>query len=346
MSNSKYSILIICEGENTEPSFFDSIRDKVISGEFELNASIRILPEPKAEQNSRENPNEHKAKRIKRNLRKALKEEPVDIKGVPPLKWVKTGIEELKSGTYNEVWAVFDCDNHPKRKEAFELADSEEVNGKKVNIAFTSRSFEYYLLLNFEQIYKRFYFTDCKIDKTPIYCGSRYHGSDCGGKLCINGYARVNCYWDNSKGMKSTFPLIEKRIELGFDNSAWIRYKSDNNENGTPIYDRNPYTNVDILISRLTRIPLRQWINLNAEFDGISISLIEGKTLRIKNTVNRTLLISQNSFFAVDIKNNKRIYFGTRIFLSYNEENDIIIPENLYASDYLGLQYDEKIFLF
>ena len=53
-----------------------------------------------------------------------------------------------------------------------------------------------------------------------------------------------------------------------------------------------------------------------------------------------------NSFFVVDIKDNKRISFGTRIILTYNQEADINIPDELNDSDYLGFKYDKKIFLF
>lgn len=45
-------------------------------------------------------------------------------------------------------------------KEAFKEAEK-EIDGKTVNIAFSSRSFEYYLLLHFEYLYYDFQSTEC-----------------------------------------------------------------------------------------------------------------------------------------------------------------------------------------
>ena len=73
-----------------------------------------------------------------------------DVKAVP-LRYVALAqmIEEEKE-MYEELWAVFDKDDHSHHKEAYEKA-KDEVNGKKVNIGFTSRSFEHWLLLHFEK---------------------------------------------------------------------------------------------------------------------------------------------------------------------------------------------------
>lgn len=346
MSKSRYSILIICEGDNTEPSFFNSIRDKIISGEFDLDAAIKILPEPKVNNEEKEEDNEHKSKRKKRDLRKAINNEPTEIKGAPPLKWVKAGIEELELGTYNEVWTVFDHDDHPKRKEAFELADSTTVDGRKVNIAFTSRSFEYFLLLNFENIFNSFRFTDCKVEAENINCGSGNHENDCSGKLCINGYARTNSYWENSKAKESTYPLIADRLHIGLDNSVWLRNKSDIIEKGVQIYDRNPYTDVDILISRLTGEKQRKWINFDSEIEGITILKINKKSFNLVNSNNRTLLLVKDSFFAVDISGNSKLSFGDRILLQPAQNVIVTIPDKICDFDYFGFSHNGKLLLF
>ena len=55
----------------------------------------------------------------------------------------------------DESWAVYDKDEHPKHEEAMAEA-IKIIDGKKVNIAFSSRSFEYYLLLHFEYLYYSF----------------------------------------------------------------------------------------------------------------------------------------------------------------------------------------------
>ena len=49
MKESKHTILIICEGESTEPLFFNSIKDEILSGTYDINAVINIRPEPREE---------------------------------------------------------------------------------------------------------------------------------------------------------------------------------------------------------------------------------------------------------------------------------------------------------
>ena len=77
MRQSRYSILIICEGENTEPLFFNSIRDEILKRTYEVDATIDIIKEPNVNQ---ENDSEelafhspHKKKRKPKELRKAIK---------------------------------------------------------------------------------------------------------------------------------------------------------------------------------------------------------------------------------------------------------------------------------
>ncbi len=73
---------------------------------------------------------------------------------------------------------------------------------------------------------------------------------DCGGKNCINGYARKQGYWQETKSSESTFPLVKDNLLKGMVNACRLRAESDANTE-EPVYNRNPYTNVDILIGRL-----------------------------------------------------------------------------------------------
>jgi len=189
MRTAKYTLLIICEGKHTEPSFFNSIKHDIKRGIYDISdIQVEIRPEPVVEEINKQivkisARSPLKAARKQQVLRKAIKEEPEEIKGAPPLKWVLAGRNELIDETFNEVWVVFDHDDHPTRKEAFEKAN-EEINGHVVNIAFSSRSFEYYMLLNFEKIYYTFSKTECKTtgkNKKSLKCGSKNHPDDCGG---------------------------------------------------------------------------------------------------------------------------------------------------------------------
>ncbi len=345
---SNYTILIICEGEKTEPLFFNSIRDELIDGKYNNNIrkiTLKIAPEPHPEdENETSTIVRHKPKRKKRRTKKvsSIDNDETEINilsGQPPLRWVLTAKENLKNGAYDEVWAVFDSDNHPAKQEAFDEADK-EVNGKKVNIAYSSRSFEYYLLLHFEKIYNKFNNTDCKQNLLNnkdkfVRCGTNiYPEFDCNGEKCINGYAQTSHYWnnsdiDNTKKSKSTFLLIKDRLVQGFINSSWIRYKSDILENKIAIYDRNPYTSLDLLVKNLTDDKNNYiWISINEEYitDKIRVK-IKNKHIVITNISNKTIIFKESSIFAIfksSISLNQR-----RIM---NIEEDLCIDISKYIS--------------
>ena len=353
MRQSRYSILIICEGENTEPLFFNSIRDEILKRTYEVDATIDIIKEPNVNQ---ENDSEelafhspHKKKRKPKELRKAIVDEPPEeIKGPPPLKWVLRGQKALQDGSHDEVWTVFDHDNHPKRKGAFEAGD-QVINGKNVKIAFSSRSFEYYILLHFERIYKAFQKTECKENKISIKCGTSQHANDCHGKECINGYARVKGYWDESKSKKSIFHLVKDRLEIGFENSAWIRFYSDLYEKDIPVYDRNPYINTDKLVKKLTGYEGHQWewISTSKSINGIVVSITDNFHLKIQNATEKVVIIPPDSFFRINDSNSKKTFFGVKKILSPSDSYLTKIERNKnHVNEYFGFNYKKITILF
>ncbi len=342
MKTPNYSILIICEGENTEPNFFNSIRDEVLKGTYELfdDPVITIRPESKnaseEDEDSLDSP--HKSKRIKRPLKKAIKVEPEDIKIPHPLKWIIEGQKALENGSADEVWAVYDHDNHPARKEAVAAAD-EIVNGKQVKIAFSSNCFEYYLLLHFERINYAFCTSECQVEKSPrskepINCSdSNNHPNDCHGKTCIGGYARKNKYWDKSKDTSSMFPLIKDMLEIGYENAAWLRYQSDQNYGNKPKYNRNPYVTVDKLVKRLTGNTLNwEWISLDEvhQIGSFQIIISTNSQFQLKNIGNRTEIIPSDSLCKVSPDLRTKQIFGDRKVIEPYNPND---PNTEYNID-------------
>lgn len=252
--HSNYVIRIVCEGNKTEPLFFTSLCDQYCKGNGGMD--VRTIPQPYIPQdeeayNSSRGSYKGKKRKIKTGVNDAAEE--VVITGAPPLKWVRYARQILSEGV-DESWAVYDKDQHPKHEEAFAEA-GKVIDGKKVNIAFSSRSFEYYLLLHFEYIYHCFNETECgeKIrGKKHIFgCGTgKNPGKDCGGENCINGYARKHGYWQETKSSESTFPLVKDNLVKGMVNACRLRAESDANTE-EPIYNRNPYSNVDFLVGRL-----------------------------------------------------------------------------------------------
>lgn len=336
----EYTFLIICEGDNTEPSFFKIIRDRVIDGIYKIHPyekdeiAITIRPEPKDnsdEGQAETNTSPHKPKRNNKKLKKLAGES--EEKSAPyPLNFILEGQVELEDETFDEVWAVFDHDNHPARKAAFDESNK-TINGKKINIAFSSIGFEYYLLIHFEKVYNAFKTSECREGKAKnkklFYCGTGTHPSDCNGHTCIGGYARNKGFWVNSKTPQSTFLLVEDKLEVGFINSAWIRYQSYIENNTLNIYERNPYLTTDLLIKRLTGFDnyIYEWLspNVKIDFENILI-LVNSDRLYIKNTSVETIIIPENSISLKNL-NHEGKSFGNKLSLKSQEESFIEIPK-------------------
>ena len=252
--HSNYVIRIVCEGNKTEPLFFTSLCDLYCHENSVLD--VRTIPQPHIPLDEERGTSfrggyKGKKRKIKTTGNETFEEE--RITGAPPLKWVQYARQILSEGV-DESWAVYDKDEHPKHAEAWEEANK-EIDGKKVNIAFSSRSFEYYLLLHFEYLYYCFEETECgeriKGNKHRFECGTEKNpDKDCTGKICINGYARKHGYWKETKSSISTFPLVPDKLIKGLVNAHRLRIESNARTN-EPIYNRNPYTNVDLLVGRL-----------------------------------------------------------------------------------------------
>ncbi|MDD3038060.1 RloB family protein [Bacteroides sp.] len=353
--HSRYVIRIICEGEKTEPLFFTSLCDRLIDGVYHIgDCDIKTIPQPDVSQEEPISANRGAYKSQKRKVKGKKTKPQVVIEGVPPLKWVKFARKKLSEGV-DEAWAVFDKDEHPAHKEAFEEAEK-IIDGKKVYIAFSSRSFEYYLLLHFEYLYYNFQATECgeRIDgkKVPCRCMTEYASEKaCQGEQCINGYARMMNYWKETKTSESTFPLVENRLRAGIINAHKLRIDSDALDT-SPIYERNPYTNVDRLICRLINTKV---LNAGAEclFTDAGNQLyirVCRNAIVICNKSDRTVILPDGFLKKYDWKTNEFTNLSGRLLL-YPQEGSFCIlnfndsevafiertatrPEYLFLPDY------------
>lgn len=292
---------------------------------------VRTIPQPnipqdeEAENSSRGN---YKGKKRKTKTHEENPVEDVVITGTPPLKWVQYARQILSEGV-DESWAVYDKDEHPKHEEALAEANK-EIEGKKVNIAFSSRSFEYYLLLHFEYIYHPFDETECgeRINgNISIFeCGTgKNPDKDCGGRICINGYARSKGYWQHTKSSDSTFPIVKDKLVKGIINACRLRAESDVNTK-EPIYCRNPYTNVDVLVGRLIgkmTICYDTAYSYNEHGSNWSVQL-SNDGLRIKNNKEGRELFSKGMFSIYDWENNTRKDLMEKSLLLDNNYTEVI----------------------
>lgn len=296
MRGIKKTMLLICEGTKTEPNFFAALREDRFRCHFE--GEIEIRPKPLLEKDDIETNTARGS--IIRPIRRMKNLAPVVTRqdffpGPQPLNWVQFGVECLD--TYDEVWCVFDKDDHPKRAEAFALAEEEQRKGSALFIAFSSRCIEYYFILHKELLYHSFEKSECneKVNgKTKsFHCmlPNAVLGKACDGTKCVNGYARMKGYWQESKSDESMYPILKPHLLYAIRNAELIRRMSDKNDPNTPFYDRNPYVNIDFLMAKLLGFII-------IPKGGSISSTIGGTVLSLEYTENNEIISTNNGEIA------------------------------------------------
>ncbi len=274
------SILIVCEGTKTEHDYFEYIAKNISIPRGVWNivdvCDNNTLPSDFPIPSSTELGNRKKRCFINPNKRKisapnVLKELCIDIYGekdafekydnikAVPLRYVaQAQLIEKRQQMYDELWAVFDKDKHTHHEEAFKKAQK-EINNKKVQIGFSSRSFEHWLILHFEKINRPFLKSECKNEKgVSLDCDST---QGCEGETCLVGYIKthtplVNYQKSNNpnelEAMMSVL-LQPENLQQAFQNAIWLRdeIQKDPSIKDKKCYELNPYTDVDVLVKRL-----------------------------------------------------------------------------------------------
>lgn len=133
----------------------------------------------------------------------------------------------IKPG-YDEVWAVFDKNGYTKHAEAFQ-----EAVANQVNIAFSSIAFEHWVLLHFERNKTAFAKSQNVID-----------------------YLKPQNYLEYGKRANiaiNIYPTLQSRTEIAIENAVWLRREMQEPlvQNGGKIYELNPYTDIDKLVSKI-----------------------------------------------------------------------------------------------
>lgn len=301
-------IYIICEGEETENNFINDFDHQLQHLRyFRYAEGFKIVPYPKKKS---DNDNLIGARIAPKRQMKGDKLEPV-FTGEPPVKWVKAGIEALKK--FSEVWLVFDNDYHSGRAEAFQMIKNCRAKDveNNLNVAYSSLSFEYYMLQHFNYLYYRFEKTEHRIGKEKQNCcriDTPYLPKDgaCQGELdnvdmpaCIEGYARKQGYWTNSK-IGGTFSMM-RNIWAGICNSSRVKWESIDAEFKLPVnerryvYDLNPYLNTYHIMLRMMDMKSVEPGTV-VEESGFRFWM-ESSSLYIKNISNRTNILAEKDSF-------------------------------------------------
>lgn len=334
----KNNIVIVCEGSDTEPFYLFDLK-KYLKNRFD---DVRIVPFGSEAKDAMSRDTNLKSSRRKRttNAPKGNKsgkfywvmeeedEESYERFRQQPTRYVREAQLFLDEG-YVEAWAVYDHDKFPDHSNARELAGKEP----KVNIAFSSVSFEEWLLLHFERCPKAFLRSCCKEDKKDIGCGDHLsdHPNDCHGKNCVAGYLREKNYIrDFSKSKSDLYTQYSKnRLTLARINAAWVRSLWKNSQ---PAYDKNPYTDFDKLIERLLGLPDHYiWIgdSENTLVGKSAISIQRNRTtsiITIQNTGHSTFLSSWSLLDNNGIPEEN----PARLMLSPDDSIDITCPFGHY----------------
>jgi len=179
-------LFILCEGEKTEPNYFDKfIEDCRLSPLVE----VKVIS-------------------TKSNTNKELVGEAKSFKDIEG----------------DQVWVVVDKDGYTKHPEAFNTARD---NG--IHIAFSSISFEFWILLHFEYTTRAFQKSADIISHLKHQHGFLYRKND-----------------------QTVFAQTRDSLETAMTNAGKVRkYQAGA---GGKIYDWNSYTDVDLLIEAIQNL--------------------------------------------------------------------------------------------
>jgi len=147
-----------------------------------------------------------------------------------PFNLVQTAVGQLiarkKEGIRNTMaWVVFDHDHHPKRAEAFEKAKTAGVK-----MAYSAICFETWFLLHFNYSTKAFNTGDDLKNQVKKY---------------IKNY---------EPGKTSMFTLLNEKTNTATENALKLRKAQQKDFPDSPVWELNPYTNVDELVHFLLNL--------------------------------------------------------------------------------------------
>lgn len=271
----KNSLVIVCEGTETEYKYFEELASIVRRDQPNRFSRIKVVPTP--EEKAATDARRSSYKRKMRNTTHPLflyhvKEEKsameYALNCAQPARYVReTQLFMIEDG-YSDGWAVFDKDIHTGHKRAWELA----AQMPRLRIAFSSYSFEEWILCHFERNCHAYHHSLCKRQD----CGIQHKG--CQGRKCLIGRIREKKYIpDFVKSIERLFSnVLAKQLDIAYVNAAWLRSL---NKNIIP-YQQNPYTNVDELVLQLLDIQERfEWVKIGEvfEYEGCKFVLLINK---------------------------------------------------------------------
>jgi hypothetical protein len=245
--NIKRSLYILTEG-HTEQAYFSRISE-ILGDEDEWKYSVTV------------------------DVR-----EIVDGSKTDPVNMVK---EAKKSQiSYDEVWVVFDKD---RDRDQLNLQAIELASKAKIKVAFSSISFEEWVLLHFEKSTTAFQRSDCE---------SRGLQCTCSGTICASTYIKLNHYPTYVKGRAKLYDELSNKRDIALEFTAWLKYHHSPIKN---YHLLNPYTDVDNLVSLLFEIPIIRYTGINNSFSFEGIDFCVTNHLTTNNIITFSIQTTNNS---------------------------------------------------
>lgn len=126
---------------------------------------------------------------------------------------------------YKAIWLVFDHDNHPHRREAYDKAIKDEL---EIKVAFSAICFETWYLLHFEKSAKAYPNASKLIATLKKY------------------------YPSYQKAKQNDFLNLKPHLAKAMANASWLKKRIE--RDAAHITDSNPWTDVDSLIEYLSNL--------------------------------------------------------------------------------------------
>ena len=142
---------------------------------------------------------------------------------------------DKKFKNIDEAWVVYDQDGYSLHKETFESAKA-----KGVKIAFSATAFEFWILLHYEYTTKQFPKSEDIIKEL-----------------------KDKKFIDYAKNSKDVYFLTKEKLPNAKQNAKKIRIEVEKYDGNKKIYERNPYSNLDLLIEEIQN---SDFVKENEEF--------------------------------------------------------------------------------
>lgn len=321
------NIVIVCEGSETEAPYFEALKAEIKRVNPHKYAEILIVPivEEKVMPSARRT---DKKKRLQKPAERTYwmhqeeTQELYDEYCAQPVKYVREAELFMIHDGFVEAWAVFDHDNIDirQRNKAFEHAESVD----NLNIAFSSIAFEEWILAHFERNPKPFEKAQCKERGKAIDCG-KDPGIGCNGDRCLAGYLRRQQYLpDYKKNDHTLFETLRSRFDTAQINAAWLRHLE-----GGPIYERNPYTDVDKLVARMLEVHTEyEWVKLGETFTYMGARIIVTKDESgVRIHIDGACLLTKENLLNIDLVGGEHRLFDSNLYISNDVSESLLVIE-------------------